>query len=364
MDAQDGATLSASGVQAQDSHEISVAATGTGSTITLTDSVVHNTLPLADGTYGVGIAAEGAGKVIATRVRVDGSHDMGALATGAGSIVSLDGSLVRDISGRADGSFGLGASVELSGRLETTRSLIAGGHEAGVLVVGTGATASLRDSAIRDVTGGAGMILGRGVDARRGASVSATRVLIERALEIGVAGANAGTTLSLVDVIVHTVTPGARGLGIGAMSLGGGVFDVQRLAVVDVRGAALSAVPLMSSGMLVAGSSFGGADLFIRGVASGTVRYDATGPAGMPVAVGLDISSQCSMDFARIVLDESDYGFYVYAGTLGIHQGAIAGQRVSGGAISSATSQTGVTLERMIYMLNAHDTIAHNTDLL
>lgn len=364
LDAQDGATLDASSVRAEDSHEIGVAATGGGSRITLTDSVVHHTLPLADGTNGIGIAAAGAGAVIATRVLVDGSHDMGALATGAGSIVSFDSCVVRDTSGRADGSLGLGVSVESSGRLETTRTLIAGGHEAGVLVVGAGATVSLRDSAVRDITGGAGMILGRGIDARHGASVAAMRVLVERALEIGVAGANTGTTLSLADVIVHTVTPGARGLGIGAMSLGGAVFDVQRLAVADARGAALSAVPVTSSGMVIAGSSFGGADLFIRRVASGTVRYDNSGPAGMPVAVGLDISSQCSMDLTRAVIDESDYGFYVYAGTLAIHQGAIAGQRQSPGAVSSATSQNGVTLERMIYTLNAHDPLSLNTDLL
>ncbi len=363
LNAQDGATLTATGVRTEDSHEISVAATGGGSAVTLSDCVVHNTLPMADGSYGIGLVAQASGQVHATRSRIDGSHDMGAFATGAASVVTLEGTLLRDTAGRADGSYGRGASVEMSGRLETTRSLIAASHEAGVLVVGAGASVAMRDSAIRGVSGGAGMTLGRGIDARRGAAVTATRVLIEQTLEIGAAAANTGTTVSLVDVIVHTVTPGARGLGIGAMSLGGGVFDVQRLAVVDVRGAALSTVPLMSSGMLVSGSALRGPDLFMRGIATGTVRYTDTGPAGTPVAVGLDISTQCSMDLTRAVIDESDYGFYVASGTLAIHQGAIAGQRVTVGAAGSATSQMGITLERMGYMLNARDAVLRDTDL-
>ncbi|MFH2008619.1 MAG: right-handed parallel beta-helix repeat-containing protein [bacterium] len=131
----------------------------TGVDVTVTGSVIRDTLPGSDGTYGRGIDVEcdpglsTCGRLTVTDSLVTGNRSVGLAAHGAD--VAISGSVIRDtLAQQSDGLYGRGVVAECHvglgrcGSLRLTESVIAGNQEVGVFVFGV--DAEITASLIRD----------------------------------------------------------------------------------------------------------------------------------------------------------------------------------------------------------------------
>ncbi len=154
LSVQDGAALTATGFLVEGSHELGVYGGGIGrSTLSLTDAVIRDTLPQAsDGAFGRGINVQEGAALTATRLLVERSHELGVfLASEDGPTVSLTDALIRDTLPLAsDGTSGAGIVVRSRTQLSAERLAIEDSFEFGLLAVGE-AVLDLRDVSVARV---------------------------------------------------------------------------------------------------------------------------------------------------------------------------------------------------------------------
>ncbi|RLB53430.1 MAG: hypothetical protein DRJ42_12055 [Deltaproteobacteria bacterium] len=217
-----GARLDATRLILAENREISLAAFDAGTVVTVTDAVVRDTQPSAAGGYlGRGVNMQDGARFEATRLLVIANREVGIFAAGPGSsaLVLVD-TIVRDTQSQAsDGRAGQGIFLQVSASLEATRLLVAGNHDIGISASREGCSVALVDTVIRDTAPQArDGAHGRGVNLQEGARLDATRLLILRNHEAGIFAAADGTAMTLVDTAVRDTrsqaSDGAVGRGI------------------------------------------------------------------------------------------------------------------------------------------------------
>jgi hypothetical protein len=249
----------------------------------------------------------------------------------------------------------------------SARVLVADNRTLGAAAGDVGTVLALSDAIVSGTRPSAGDTFGRGLEANTGARLEARRVLVVDNHEAGVMFIGPVTTASLTDTIVAGVASSARGIGAGALVFGGAEVIVARLALTDVRGAALAALPIddARNGHL-ANARVTGGDVFVRGVRSSTIRFDDSGttlvPTGRLVAYGLHVGAACSLDLAHAVVAGGGFGFFAArGGALAVHTGLITGQLDACGA--SNTSPDAVVLEDVARSGNAVNDVLRDLDL-
>lgn len=196
-------------------------------TATLTDVVVRDTAPQeADMEMGRGIEAQRGASVTATRLVIARNHARGVLVSSGARAVLSDAVIVETRERVSNAGAGFGLAVQEGGRLEADRVVVARNLEVSASAVGEGTTLVLRDAIIREgLPSALSGAFGWGLYAELGASVTAERLVVDRARELGVASFG-GSTMELSDVSITEVltseAPG-RELGHGAAALGGGL---------------------------------------------------------------------------------------------------------------------------------------------
>jgi len=229
-----------------------------GTEVSLTDVVVRQNQPRTlDGLRGRGLAVQIGARLGGERVSLDGNHEYGLFASDPGTEVSLTDSVIHGTV-PTEGSFGRGIESSDGARVTVERSLLTR-NQSSQLWAG-GGTIVARDVVVRDSTppptevsegfalrvGGAGLL-------------EAERVLVERAADVAIVSLSTGSLATLRDVIVRDTQPearlGVRGYGliaeeggeiggeririerslaVGALALSGGRIDVSDLAVAGV----------------------------------------------------------------------------------------------------------------------------------
>jgi len=112
--------------------------------------------------------------------------------------------VVRATRAPATGSeIGRGADVRSGGALDLSRSVVEANRETGVFAHGAGTSVMLADVAVRDTLTASTGDFGRGIDVRAGASLTATRVALERNHEIALYVSEGGTVVVLEDAVVR-----------------------------------------------------------------------------------------------------------------------------------------------------------------
>jgi hypothetical protein len=359
---QQGARLEARRVLVTDNHEAGAVAWDQGSVMVLTDSVVRRTRSRADG-GGYGVTALAGARLEALRVLIADNHEAGAVARNADTSLALTDVVVRGTSPVPSGLLGCGLWAQEGAAVTATRVLVAESHTDGAVASGAGSTLALADSAVVATRPNTAGLFGRGLEAHTGAALTAARVLVAQNSEIGATLSRAGTTGALTDVLIVGVAPSARGFGAGATAFGGARLAVERLAVVDVHGVALAAVPLenVREGRL-GDARIDGADAFVRGVGSNTIRVDPTDldrAAGRLVAYGLHVGDGCTLDVRRAVVAQGGYGFFAAAGgSFVLRTGVVVAQLDAAGA--SNTTPDALVLDGVAFRGNAVDAVVHD----
>lgn len=183
-----------------------------GSSLTLRDVVIRSSRTNSRGTGGRGIAVQNGGVLDAARVLLDDHREYGLYVQA--SSVTLADVIVRGTRERPyDVGRTAGILVHDGSTMDAQGLLVERNQRHGILV--NGATVRMSDVVVRDTVQHSVGRDGRGVQAQEGATIEATRLVVERSMEAGVLGALGDTRLVLSDVLIRDSIPGARGGGRG-----------------------------------------------------------------------------------------------------------------------------------------------------
>ncbi len=237
IDVEQGAHLEASRLIVSDNSEFGIFVGGDDTSATLADAVVRDTQPRSrDGNSGRGIVVDGGAHVDGSRMLIAGNHDVGVMVRLSGSTVTLSDSIIRNTQLRPTGGVGgRGVNIEDGASFEGTRVVIADNHSVGVFAGRAGATVTLTDVVVRGtMPEGNGLGPGRGIAVRDAARLEATRLLVTQNHQVGVVVIEEGTTAILSDTVVRETQPeaslGAAGRGISVQW--GAHLDGSRLVIV------------------------------------------------------------------------------------------------------------------------------------
>ena len=237
-----GSTLEARFVYVERARGGAVVASEDGA-FTLEDLVVRATQPAAGSDMaGVGMSLEGESSATLSRALFEGSHRGGIVTRPSTGFVATD-LVIRDT--RASGPRGLGLGMSLFGAENVIeRAIVEGSTLEGVAVSGEGATAVLRDVAIRDTRGEPELgVYGRGLEVNLAATLTAERVLLERNREVSLFVVDPGSAATLRDLYVRDSLgqqcgddcPEGQQYGYGMTSREGGAIELDGFVVTRSR---------------------------------------------------------------------------------------------------------------------------------
>ncbi len=216
IDMELGATLTATGCTVQGNTYAGVYAANDGTVVDLVGTVILDTAPSPDGTFGVGIGVLDGASLAATGCTVQGSTQGGLYAANAGTVVELADTVILDTAASADGA-GWGIGVEDGATLTATGCTVQESTEAGLYAAGAGTSVEVADTKLLDTAPGPDGTFGRGIAVELGASLTATGCTVQGNSDSGVFAANAGTSVRLTDTDILDTVPspsGALGRGI------------------------------------------------------------------------------------------------------------------------------------------------------
>ncbi len=181
--ARDGAAVAATGCTLQRSHGNGVYLDGLGTVVQLTDSDILDTLGDEGGYFGQGVAVRQGGRFEMSGGEIAGSVIHGVYARDPDVVVVLDGVTVRDTQPDPFGEYGLGLAIH-EGEASVTDCVFERNHGVGLLAF-EGALLDVEGTAVRDTLAPPEWGYGRGIEAQLGATVLARGCVLEGNTEIG-----------------------------------------------------------------------------------------------------------------------------------------------------------------------------------
>lgn len=355
------ATLRATGVLVADNLYAGAVSAAAGTRLALQGCVVRGTRPAPLGQTAIGLLAlDGAG-LQAERCTVADNTYAGVYAEGGGTAVALARSVVRGPREAPRSGQGHGIDVGERAKLQATGLVVEGCVGVGVFTFAARTRVDLAESVVRGTRPENSGAYGDGIQVTSTSVLRADGVLVRDSRRIGLAVFDAGSLLHGADVLVLGVDPNDTGLGVGVYAAARGSALLQRLAVTEVAGAALAAVPYQEPRMLWDASRVTVADLYVRQVATSEVRLvradNGAGAGSALVAHGLYVAPGCTLDADRAALDGGGYGFFNTRGTLRVNQASICGQRDAMGANDDGTPAANTTLIGAVGCGNANDAV-------
>ncbi len=338
--ANEGGAITASRIAVVSNRHAGVAAFADGSTISLIDAVVLDTrVQTADSAFGRGVDMSGGAHLDATRLLVARNQEVGVIAVGYRTSAMLSDIVIRDTRPQQD-EMTLGRGVDLQGAssLVAERMIAIDNFESPVSVDGADTMMTLTDAAL---IGGDGerAAIARGIGVQVGASIVGTRVLVERAREIGVA-VDMGAHAVLTDVVVRNTD--ARGAD---LAFGHGI-TVQ-------NGADLTAERVVVDGAHEAGLlSLAGATVDARDTVVRTVTRSLCPCAERVFGFGAAAIGDASLTLERFEIADVETCGLIVASTASGVAGAsldLATGRVERSAIGACVQVNGYDLGRLMH---------------
>ena len=202
---EEGATVTLRRAAVERNRHIGVFVTDAGSTLTMTDVVVAETREqTSDGEHGVGLHVQSGGQVDATRIALERNLAAGAMAGSAGTMLRLTDAVVRDTLGDTHGRFGMGLGVGQGATAEVERVLLQANRTAALLAADAGTVLTVLDVVARGpVSEAPSGDFGRGVDVTAGARAELERVELTAHRGAAVFADGSSTSLVLADLVAR-----------------------------------------------------------------------------------------------------------------------------------------------------------------
>ncbi len=292
LQAENGAQATVHSSTIDGNTELGVLASDIGTTLTMYHSTISNTLTTSAGTEGYGLVAQTGASVRMIGGSIERNTSVGVWVQSSVTSVSLDSVDIDATVPDGSGDFGFGAQVSSGGTLVTAGCALNGNANAGLIVDGVGANASLTDPWVVDTLPLADGTGGYGVEVENGGSITLSRGWVEGNASAGIWANGAGSHASLVDT---DVTDTLAGAGSGGDSRGMGIW-AQSGAVVDVSGGTLASNTV--AGVV---ASDDGTTVSLDGVTVTDTQPNASGEYGL----ALDVMRGAAMTCTGCTLTES-----------------------------------------------------------
>jgi len=234
--------------------EFGVTANLDGASMTIEDAVVVDMVSLPDRTKGHALVANASGILTARRTVVLRANEVGAISIGEDAAMTLESCVVRDtLQAGLRTDMGRGIVAQMSSSLTLSKVLVERALSIGVFVA-DGVDARLEDVVVRDIERISGDQFGRGVSVQTSA-FDADRLWIQNVFEGGLQVGLAGTEAQVSDLTVRGVKSGDDGyFGRGVISQMGASVTLERAEisdVIEVGVAAMEDASLVASDLLV-----------------------------------------------------------------------------------------------------------------
>jgi hypothetical protein len=198
-------TISGSRIVLDGNRSAGARATDPGSTVVLQDVVVRDMQPERVGEHaGVGLVADNGGRLEASRVLVERALSHGIQATGTGTTVVITDAVVRETLGRvAELDLGIGITIALGAQATLSRVTVDRARTAGLVVSDPGTVATATDLVVQDTQSqNSDRHDGRGCQVQRSAQLDIARALLERNRDCAITGVDS-VVLRLQDIVVR-----------------------------------------------------------------------------------------------------------------------------------------------------------------
>ncbi len=229
---------------------IGLAAIDTGTSVTLRETNIVDTQTDENGAYGIGIQVQDGARLDGEGCEVSDSYGLGLLVSGSGTSATLRETSIVDTQTDEEGDFGYGIQVSEGASLDADSCGIGRNTLAGVLALDSGTLVTLRETAIEDTrTDGTGEG-GYGIQAYDGAELDAESCRIGGNANVGVLALGSGTLIALLETTIEdtqTAEDGAYGVGIAIQD--GASLDAERC---EILGSTTTGVSVADSGTSVA----------------------------------------------------------------------------------------------------------------
>jgi hypothetical protein len=198
-----GSTLTLSRALLSGNRDVGMFVASEDTTVTASDVVIENTQSAADGTGGRGIGVQGGASLTLSRALLSGNRDVGMQVSSAGTTVTASDVVIENTQSAADGTYGRGINVRKGATLTLSHALLSGNCEVGMVVSHAGTTVTGSDVVIENTQSQADGILGRGIDVQEGASLTLFRALLSGNRDVGMFVSHAGTTVAASDIVIE-----------------------------------------------------------------------------------------------------------------------------------------------------------------
>ncbi len=203
-----------------------------GTTVTLRESAIEDSQPAEDGGSGFGIEVTDGASLDAEACVVRGNATAGVLVAGSGTSVTLRETIIEDTEPDAHGDFGIGIYAYEQASLVVEGCQVRGSTDAGVQALDSGTSVSLRETTIEgsDVTKKGEY--GVGIQVTDGARLDAESCEVRGIRSVGIVAGDVGTSVTLLETIVEDTQSDACGdLGYGIQVAGGARLDAEACEV-------------------------------------------------------------------------------------------------------------------------------------
>lgn len=225
-----------------------VYASGRGTEASLVEVEVTDTLEPNTGAGGVGLQAAGGASLRAESSVVRRSTGIGVYGVEDGTTVELVDTLIEETDPLGDGTLGRGVWIALGATVTATRTVIDSATETGLFLSLEGASARVEDVVVRGTRPRPDGTYGRGVELYVGASLTGAGLVVEANRGTGLTVSDPGTVVDLTRSVVADTAVDANldGRGVDAQ-LGASVT----LTDSEIRGNHEAGVMAWDSGTVV-----------------------------------------------------------------------------------------------------------------
>ena len=279
INVQEGASLQAEGCLVEGNTEVGIFAASTGTSIHLSNVEVRETRSMADGTKGRGIEVQEGASLDAEDCLVEGNTDAGVFVS-TESTGFLSNVVVRDTQPMADGNWGKGIQVQEGASLQAEGCLVEGNTTTGIGAESAGTRVYLSNVVVRETRPIADGVYGWGISVDLGAALWAEDCLVEGNTEVGILSCHGGTTVHLSNVeVLETRRPAIYSVAAGMVSQHGAFLSASDVVVSQTQGPGIFATQggdLSCTGCELLDNAYAGAGLW----AGGTIALLDTTIAG------------------------------------------------------------------------------------
>ncbi len=213
IQAYEGAHVTVHGCELGGNADVGVTASHSGTEVVLVDTIIRDTQPDGQGTRGFGVAViEGAAMQV-ERCELVHNADTALVAHDPGTEVTLVDTTIRDTSPLDNGDGGSGIAVYDGARLHATGCELVGNTVYGLVAYDPATAARLVDTVIRDTLPLQDSAQGFGLQVHSGAALEAEGCELVGNVMTGIAVADPGTNVTLLDTTVAGTLPVGRGEG-------------------------------------------------------------------------------------------------------------------------------------------------------